>query len=213
MAHALDHLEHDQTITLAEVEDTMIFFGYAAWPWNQAYKEFLATAESKVGEHFLLPKLSPGLQKKYHDFKHHGGTLRELHSGRPADFFESEERQELCVALVEIQGELRHYAAQELIGISKDRYLLRVKEFSNVLADIKKTLDILRALAEKEQDHPTLAAEIRSRVRGFEEGLCLLGPELDYRAVCESEEFFHGRKQELNRMKGIHVPKIIDFYA
>ena len=66
MAHALNHLENDQTVTLEEVEATMIAFGYDLWPWNQAYKEFLATSESAVGEHFLLPKLSKSLQEKYY---------------------------------------------------------------------------------------------------------------------------------------------------
>ncbi len=212
MAHALSHLEKDQTVTLDEIEDTMIAFGYEVWPWNQAYKEFVAAAETQIGEHSLLPRLSLPLQKKYHDFKSFGGSLRDLHSGRPADYFSPEDRVELCEALVEMQIDLRQYAKQEVCGVSKQKYLKRVAEFTTLLQDIKKNLDSMRQLAGKEQDHPTLADEIRARVRGFEHGLCLLGPELEYHAVCNSLEFFHGRKQEMNRMKGINEPLQVDFY-
>ncbi len=212
MQHALAHLETDQTITLTEVEDTMIRFGYEVWPWNQAYREFLAVTETLMGEHFLLPKLSHELEHKYHSFKTYGGSLRDLHSGNPAEFFTGEERSQLCVALVEMQMELRNYTDHEIKGVSKVKYLRRVNEFKDVLDEIKTHLSHLMELAQKEQDHPTLADEIRAKVKGFEYGLCLLGPELDYEAVCQSAEFFKGRKHDLNRMQGIHAPVDVDFY-
>ena len=211
MKHALEHLEQDQTISLDQLEETMISFGYVAWPWNQAYKEFLAVAEGQVGEHFLLPKLSNGLQQKYGDFKAYGGTLRDLHSGRPAIFFTLEERNELCVALVEMQLELHGYVNREVTGMGREKYLRRVGEFKKLIASIKGELDDLREIASREEDHPSLAGEIRERVRGFEQGLCLLGPELQYEAVCQSKDFFAERKNHLNRMRGIHLPKILSF--
>ncbi|HLD61174.1 MAG TPA: hypothetical protein VJA27_03545, partial [Patescibacteria group bacterium] len=119
---------------------------------------------------------------------------------------------ELCVALVEMQRELRAYVNRELVGIEKVRYLRRVNEFQKVLEEIKATLNHLRELADKEQDHPNLANEIREKVRVFEHGLCLLGPELEYEAVCAAPEFFHGRKHELNRLRGIHRSVEVDFY-
>lgn len=212
MEHALSHLEGDQTITLSDIEDTMITFGYEAWPWNQAYREFLAVTETLMGEHFLLPKLSDTAKNKYFDFKRYGGTLRELHSGNPADFFTVDERNELCVALVEMQSALRTYTDHEVVGVSKVKYLRRVNEFKDLLNEIKIHLSHLKQLADKEQDHPTLADEIRSKVKSFEYGLCLLGPDLDYQAVCESVDFFHGRKQELSRLRGINLPLEINFY-
>lgn len=212
MGEALHRLENDPKATLDEVERAMIKFGYEVWPWNQAYKEFLAVAEDKVGEHFLLPKLSKELQSKYKDFKLYGGTLRDLHSGRPAVFFTSEERVELCGALVSYQQELRDYTSHELKGLEQDKYLERVNDFLDILEDIRNMLDNLRMLADREADHPMLAAEIRSQVTHFEHGLCLLGPELNYTAVCNSAEFFGERKHHLNRLKGIHEPKQVDFY-
>ncbi|KKP59579.1 MAG: hypothetical protein UR53_C0001G0079 [Candidatus Magasanikbacteria bacterium GW2011_GWC2_34_16] len=212
MKHALEHLEQDQTMTVEEIEDTMINFGYLVWPWNQAYKEFLALAENEIGEHSLLPRLSKSTQEKYQDFKTYGGTLRDLHSGRPADYFIPEERGELCSALVEMQKDLRDFVNRKVMGVEKDKYLERVASFAEMLAEIRGRLDDMRGLADKEQDHPNLAAEIRTRVRSFEFGLCLLGPELNYEAVCQSVDFFHGRKQDLNRMRGIHTAVDVDFY-
>lgn len=206
MEHALEHLKNDQSITMSEIEETMIVFGYEVWPWNQAYREFMTIAETEVGEHFLVPRLSPELQAKYHDFKKYGGTFRELHAGQPADFFDLEQRNELCQRLVEMQYDMRGYVDREIVSTGKKKYLERVNEFKKLLKDIKATLDHLRTLADTEQDHPTLADEIRARVEHFEHGLCLLAPALDYAAVCNSVEFFKGRRHELNRLRGIHIP-------
>ncbi len=213
MQHALEHLEHDETVTMPEIEDTMITFGYEIWPWNQAYREYLVLAEHSIGEHFLLPRLSPALQEKYLDFKEQGGSLRELHSGRPAQTFAAEERVQLCEALVEMQQDLHRYVRRELVGVGEKKYRERVASFRVVLEKIKIHLQGLRSLADLEQDHPTLAAEIRDKVRSFEYGLCLLGPELSYDAVCQSTDFFVERKKHLNRLRGIDVPVDVQFYS
>lgn len=213
LVESLAQVESEEGVTVEEVEDVMILFGYEVWPYLQAYREFLNSYEAKVGEHFLLPKLSESLQSRYHEFKLYGGNLRDLHSGRPADFFTHEERGELCVAFVELQHELRRYVDQQIITTERDRFLARVEEFAALLEDIRDRLEGLKDLAHGEADHPNLANEIRARVRGFEYGLCYLGPELDYAAVCETPEFFRGRKSELNRLRGIHEPLNVDFYA
>ncbi len=213
MRHALDHLEKDPTVSIESLEDTMVSFGYLAWPWIQAYQEFLALAEGEVGEHFLLPRLSPVLQEKYNEFKTYGGTLRELHSGRPADYFESEERVELCVALVEMQKDLHQFVDRKVMGMEKKKYLQRVEDFKKVLKEIREKLNEMVLLSEREQDHPNLANEIRARVRSFEHGLCYLAPNPDYEAVCQSVDFFKGRKIDLNHMRGAHLVPEIDFYS
>ncbi len=212
MKHALDHLEHDSSVTLHEIEKTMIVFGYEVWPWNEAYSEFLNIAEGKVGEHFLLPKFSKKMKEKYEDFMHSGGTWRDLHSGRAVAFFKTDERSELCAAFLEAGKELHAFVDREIVGLEKEKYLRQVNSFKNILGEIKKRLDDMRALADKEQDHPTLAGEIRERVKMFEHSLCLLAPALDYEAVCQSVDFFHGRKKDLNCMRGINVPTEVDFF-
>lgn len=213
MGHALGHLDHDPEVNLEDIEKTMISFGYEVWPWSQAYKEFYSNAEARVGEHFLIPKLPPDLQEKYQEFKAYGGTLKDLHAGHSAAFFNLEERGALCAALIQMSAELRAYVERQVASTERNRYLKRVYEFGTILDDIKKTMGRLNDLADKEQDHPNLAREIRERVKSFEYGLCYLGPELDYSAVCQAEEFFAGRKHELNRLKGIAVPLEIDFFA
>jgi hypothetical protein len=205
-------LEGDKGAGVTEVENAMINFGYEAWPWNQAYKEFLENAEQQVGEHFLLPHLSDEMREKYEEYRHYGMNLHDLHSGRPAEYFTSDERAILCVALVETQKQLRAYVDRDICGLSKKKYLARVKEFGKVLEQIKNKLDELKKLADKEEEHAVLAGEIRQRVRLFEHGLCLLGPDLDYDAVCCSIDFFHGRRIDLSRMRGINIPKQVDFY-
>jgi hypothetical protein len=213
MGKALDRLENDPAVTIEEIESTMIKFGYELWPYNQAFREYISFAEERMGEHFLVPTLSESLQQKYADFKKLNGTLSDLHSGKNAQFFTSEERVELCEKLVDLQRQIHEFAQQEIVGVERERYLKRVKEFGVVLAEIQKNLHELEKLAAREEDHPTLANEIRARVKGFEQGLCLLGPELSYEAVCSSVEFFKGRKQELNRLKGINLTTDIDFYS
>lgn len=213
LAQAIKRAESDPSLTVEHVEDMMIAVGYEVWPYARSYQDFLNLYEAKLGEHFFLPKLSPAVLSRYQEFKLYGGTLRDLHSGRPADFFSSEERGELCAALVDLQQDLRQYVDHQIITTERKIFMTRVQEFSVLLKDIKVRLIELKALAEIEQSHPALADQIRGQVRAFEFGLCNLGPELDYAAVCSAPEYFHGRGRELQRLRGIHLPLEIDFYA
>ncbi|MFA7654318.1 MAG: hypothetical protein WCX97_04800 [Candidatus Magasanikbacteria bacterium] len=212
MRHVLEHLEKDPTVTAVDVEKTMVVFGYEVWPWNEAFREFVSLAEGKVGEHFLLPRLSLRLQERFRDFKLYGGTWSDLHSGRPAEFFNNEDLSELCLALVDTQKDLRDYATREVMGLAREKYLERVTEFRMSLKKIRNKLDEMRQCADAEQDHPQLANEIRERVRVFEQGFCNLAPSCDYNGVCQSIEFFQGRKHDLNRLRGLHMPIEINFY-
>jgi hypothetical protein len=209
---SLERADINSEMNIEQLENEMIKIGYEIWPWNQAYKEFLMATEDRLGEHFLLPHLGDALKEKYAEFVHHGGDLRELHSGRPADFFTNEERLELCRNLVDMQVKLREYVDRDIVGLNKKKYLQRVEGFKKMLAEIKNNLENLRKLADGEEEHPSLAQEIAAKVREFEYGLCLLGPEINYEAVCKTEEFFRGRKTELNRFKGINIPMQIDWY-
>lgn len=207
MKNALEHFEMHPETTLNELERVMCAYGYELWPYNQAFKEELLAAEERVGERFLLPKLSADLKKKYADFKSAGGTIRALHSGAQAALFTPSERMELCEVLVALQHDLRSYAIQHVMGVGKKHYKTHVEHFRRRLEEMHKHIERLRHLADHEDDHPTLANEIRSQVRAFEQGLCLLGPELSYDAVCSSVDYFEGRRGQFKHFKYLYQPK------
>jgi predicted Zn-dependent peptidase len=206
MNHALLHLEKDSTLTVKEVEDTMIVFGYEVWPWLRAYREFFVMAETRIGEHFLISRLSRNGQRRYQEFLSYGGTLNDLRSGKGLDFFLDEDQQDFRKALIELRREIKDYTDRMIIGLEKDKYFRRVEEFSAVLTSLKSGLDQLNKLADEEQDHPAIADEIRSKVRSFEYGLCFLGPEQNLEIVNNLPEHFAGRRSELQRMRGINLP-------
>jgi hypothetical protein len=209
----LHTFKKNKTHSLAELEDTMITYGYKIWPYVQAYREFYQQANEQVGEHFLLPKLSDPLHQRYLEFKNLGGTLTDLQQGKRVRFFTPEERSELCMALIGMQSDLHLFVKQELSGVEKKVYLKRVKEFTQLLQTFKTHLEELKSLADSEKDHPSLANDMRAQIRGFEEGFCLLGPEPHFEAICQSVDYFKGRKEHLSRLKGIHLPLEVDFYA
>ena len=211
MKNELENLDKSKT-NLEDIENKMIRFGYDIWPWNQAYKYFLDIAGDQLGEHFLLPQMSPGLHEKYSKFKVYSGGLKDLHSGRAAMFFTPEERAELCEVLVNMQLQLKSYVTRDLVGVNKKKYFEKIDEYEKLLEKIKSNLNSLRAMVAKEEGGSVLANEINAKIRDFEHGLCLLGTELDYEAVCQAPDFFAGRKVELSRLRGIHIPMQIDFF-
>ncbi len=212
MKNELENLENNSSISLEQIEDKMTKFGYEIWPWNQAYKYFLAVAQAQLGDHFLLPQMSAGLREKYLDFKGYGGNLKDLQTGRPAAFFTPEERAELCGELVDMQAQLKDYVNRDLVGVNKKYYLNKIEEYQKLMEKITYNLESLRSLVTREEPGSVLTGEINSKIRDFEHSLCLLGTELDYEAVCQAPDFFAGRKIELSRLRGIHIPMQIDFF-
>ncbi len=208
----LDNFVDQPDINVKQVENQMIKFGYDVWPWNQAYKYFLDVARDQLGEHFLLPQMSAGLREKYLNFKGYGGGLKDLHTGRAATFFTPEERAELCGELVDMQLQLKEYVNRDLVGVNKKQYLTKIEEYEKLLNKIKLNLEALWNLVFKEEKGTVLFNEINSKIRDFEHSLCSLGTELDYEAVCQAPNFFAGRKVELSRLRGIHIPMQIDFF-
>lgn len=196
MQQAITQMKENYDLTIDELEDTIISFGKKIWPYRKAFEEFLDTHEAAVGEGFLVAGLSREMKQRYRDFKAYGGTLRDLHVGSPATFFSAEERGFLCEALVEMNLNIRRHTTQSVLSVERQKYENKVVEFQIILDDIEKRLDTLRLMAEGEQEHPELAAEIREQIKSFEFGLCLLGPAHQYEAVCNAEEHFVGRKKE-----------------
>jgi len=194
--HAREQMQNNHSLSVDDLEDTMIAFGKKIWPFRRAFDEFVDLHEGTLGEKFLLGKLSPDMKHRFKQFKEFGGSYRDLHTGAPATFFSPEERGILCQALIDVEQEIESYTRQAVTSTERRAYEDRVVEFSVILDDIEKRLDTLRLMAEDEQEHPDLAAEIRAQIRAFEQGLCLLAPRTDHAAVCRSVEHFEGRKVE-----------------
>lgn len=197
MKHALEHLQHDLSLSVEQVEDTMIVFGKLVWPYRKAFTEVMYAYEGRIGEQFLLSHLPKEVKKRYQEFVACGGSFRDLHSGAPAQFFSSEDRGALCEVLVNLQKDIRQHTAQAIHTTEQKTFTKKVKEFTDILEKIEGQLDALRTMADAEQEHPQLADEIRAHVRGFELGLCFLGPEISFDELCLLPEHFSGRKQEL----------------
>ena len=195
MRAAGGQMRHNMDLTADELEDTMIVFGKQIWSYTRAFNEFVEVAEGKLGEKFLLGKLTPAMKKRYKEFLHYGGTYRDLHSGSPATFFTSEERGRLCEALIETHREIVAHTRQLVASSERAQYEKRILEFERILDDMEHRLDTLRLMADNEQEHPELASEIREQIRAFEFGMCLLAPPVNYDAVCNAEEHFQGRKK------------------
>lgn len=203
----------ENSSSLEDLEKIMIKSGYQIWPWNQAFKEIIAVTEENVGEQFLLANVPADIQEKYLECRQLGMSLKDLHSGRMASFFDEEQRALLNGALVDMQIQLREFAVREAVGVKKDLYLKKVQEFKIILEEIEQNLNRLKDLADKEEDHIGLADEIRARVETFEHGLCLLAPNFSHEEIGQAHDFFIGRKKELNHLRGIHETIEIDFYS
>lgn len=205
MAHALDHFENDVTLSLDELEKTMVVFGKKVWPYRKALLEMIVMQEGQTGEKFLRAKLSRGMKQKFDAFLASGGSLRDLHTGHSINNFSSDEKQELCVALVELSSDIKNHIAQSVHSTRKKDFEKRVNDFTQILKDLETRLDSLRDMADSEQDHPQLAEEIRDQISGFEFGLCALGPEINYEAVCQAKEHFQGRKHYFKKVRVPHT--------
>lgn len=196
LRHALEQARHNYTLSVEELEEMVLAFGKKLWPYRKAFDEFYDMYEGELGESFLTARMSASLKKRYKEFLSHGGSFRDLHHGRPAQFFAVVERSELCTLLIGTREDVWKHTVQAVTSTQQRRYQDRIVEFHTILEDIDKRLDTLRAMAEDEQEHPELASEMREQIKGFEHGLCLLGPHTGHEAVCYSIPHFHGRKEE-----------------
>lgn len=196
MHKALEQLRHNTALDADELEETMVVFGKKIWPYRQAFLEFYRINEGMLGEKILLKKASPGVKKKYQEFKASGGNFRDLYHGRPALYFTPEERNELCVLLIETNEDIRRHTKQAVLSSQFVEYQKRIEEFKTILENIEGEIANLHKMADNEQEHPELADEIREHIKGFEHGISLLGPSLDYTAVCNASDHFATRKEQ-----------------
>ncbi|MFH1291939.1 MAG: hypothetical protein ABIH87_01960 [bacterium] len=205
----LQEFEQSGEVLIDELEKEMVKYGYHVWPYAQAHKEFLYKAQDKLADHFLLPYLSDGLQKKYLELRDYGESWDRVYNGQTIHHFDSGERVLLARAFIQARNKLKQYVEQEIKGTGRDKYLQRVGKYNQILGEMKNELDNLKELAEQEKDHPVLARELGAKIQDIEHSLCLLGRELQHHELFNAREHFIGRKEELSRLRGIHEPLIL----
>jgi len=198
--------------TAKRLKKELIKLNYELWPYRRAWQEYLAGAEEEMVSHFLFPGLSPELSSRCQKYHECGVGFFDFYSGRVADYFSTEERNEITALLSSVKSRAAAYAKQRVLTTGKKDYLRRVKDYEHILKKLKKEIDRLKKIAVEENDHPIIANEINTKVEAFEEGLALLGPEINHREVFNAVEFFAERKNHLNSTRGIHTSQVFDFY-
>jgi hypothetical protein len=201
MADALEQIENNMSLSQEEIESTMIDFGKKTWAYRKAFHEFVDIYEGKIGEKILLSKMPRSFKLKYKEFKEEGYNFKDLYSGKEIKYFDLEVRTKLAQVLSELRAEVKDHVRQLVLSSEKDRYLEKISEFKDVLAQVEEHLEELKDLAENEQEHPEIVTEIKEQIKAFEHSLSGLGPPLDHEAVERSAEFFEGRKQVKQNFK------------
>jgi len=191
MRHALEHVKHDAYITHEEFETTLIVFGRKLWPYQLAFLEFVAETEKRRADEFFASHVRafPVLEGWFLEWKRGGGHAAQLFGGSWAHVghLKPEERAALCEVLVETQRDVRNATAATVSGPEKESYQKRILECTVLAEAIEERLENLRRLADDEQEHPLLAAELRQSVRDFERGMAFLKKHTTFEHVCHTE--------------------------
>lgn len=212
MRVARDEMASNGGASMEMVENMMIKFGYELWPWREAHREFLSSAEERLGEHFFLSRLPAELNVSFTKYRDYGLDWRDVYSGRAINYFADVDRPILTRVLVETKNDLSKFTGQEVASVNKSKYLSRVGELKKILEKIKNIIGRLKSSADKEEYHPTLADEMRARARHLELGLAELAPSPSLEEAMLAQEFFDERKIHLNMLRGIDKPVQVDFY-
>lgn len=198
--------------TAKRLRKALVKLNYELWPYRRAWQEYLVGVEEKLVSHFLFPGLSPELSSRCQKYYECGVKFFDFYSGRVADYFSSEDRREIAGVLSVVKSNVVAYARQQIVTTGKKDYLRRVKDYEHILKKLKKEVDHLKKIAVQENDHPIIAQEINTKVEAFEDGLAMLGPEVNHKEIFNATEFFAERKNHLNSTRGIHTSQVFDFY-
>lgn len=185
-------------LSLPELEEQIILHGKKLWPYRQSFDEFYHVHENSLGEKFLLGVLPMSLKKHYLEFKEYGGGWKELYDHSAAGFFDTDERELLYISIMRIKEDLRRHTIQAVVTNDRPHYEKKINWFTDKLTEIENVLQNLRHMADSEKKHPSLASEIREQIKAFEQGLCLLAPAHSYNEICVAEEYFLGRRKDMD---------------
>ncbi|MFB6181279.1 MAG: hypothetical protein ABEJ24_00050 [Candidatus Magasanikbacteria bacterium] len=194
MEQALGQVENNMSLEKEDVEEVIVKFGKAIWPYRRAFHEFVDLYEGKIGEKIFLTKMPKKFEQEYEKFKEEGYTFRDLYSGKEAKYFDIEYRVQLHEALMETRKDVKKHARQLVTSSEKEKYKEKIEEHKKILSEIQDKIDQLNDLAENEYEHPELVGEIKQQIKTFEHSLAGMGPSIDHEEIMNAPEFFEGRK-------------------
>ncbi len=198
---ALDHLKNDADTQREHVHQTLLIFGKKLWPYRRAFDDVLEQVEKRRSDEFFTAHVGqhPELSLWFKELQSTGVSAHEFFMGQHSHVggLQPEQRAALCEAIVQTKRDIRGAAAVAVAGPEKEKYQKKVIEYQLLIESIDGQLQRLRALADDEQQHPQLAAELRAKIEHFEMGLAHLAPHTDYGDVCDEYERVHGRAAEL----------------
>lgn len=205
--------EKDEEMLKTQAENQLIKLGYELWPYKKAFSDFVKLAEEEVADHFLLPLLPEDTVLAYEKYREFGMKFSDLYSGAATDYFPSDEHMDLMRAVSVVKEKIDKYAYRQITSLAENVYHKKVKEYSHFISKVKKELEHLKDMSEKEKDFPVLSGEIKEKVRIFEESICGMGSDINLTDVFNLKEFFTERKKHLLKMQGFTESVEIDFYS
>lgn len=190
-------LRDDHTVTLEEVEQSMINHGKKLWPYIKAFEDMVYTHEKKMGSKWIAQKASPSVRKKYALFCEIGGDYHTICHGAVMDDFDHDERQELAHLLVDLKQDIRAYAVQSVLTEGKSAYHQKVEEYATMIEEINESIETLRKMAHEHREiDADFAEDILGKIKAIEQSISFLGPSIDMHEIRGLHEYYQGRLQE-----------------
>ncbi|MFA7245024.1 MAG: hypothetical protein WC070_02470 [Candidatus Magasanikbacteria bacterium] len=198
MREKIEEILADNTVTLEELEDFMIFFGKKIWPYFQAFEEIYNIYHERLSEKIFLQRASKNIVKKVDLIKNTGVKFLDLVSGKVHHFFEHNERNErmeIMTLLVDLKQDIRKHATQAIMTHEKKSYEQKISKYSKMVADINVVIEDLHKFANEESEN-FFAEDIRDKVRSIEYSFAFLGPKINYHEILDLLDYYKGKKEE-----------------
>lgn len=203
----MDKALADNELSIEELEEVFVQVGKLTWPYRKAFAEVQAIHRDNVGEKLFLSKISGRMKRRYEEFLTQGGSFVDLYTGKHMPFFSLEERPALSRAMIDAHDALSQYVCQQIKGLEQERFARKVQNYEQKLHELEHELAELQDMIRDEDHHDHLTSHVTSRIRGFEHGLCHLGPEISIDDMLRLREDIRGRNHELG-VRGYDILRI-----
>ncbi|MDP3244652.1 MAG: hypothetical protein Q8M83_03265 [bacterium] len=184
----------NQQVGQTEIEEKIVEFGKEIWPYRLAFEKIHNRYGHGKEEEMALAALPPEMQNKFQAFVKDGGCLEDFRKGTVLEqTFTPEEKFILGQTVINI----RHRVNVELKTACQKE---KATEFNELLEENKKTLvrlndkiNILKGLAGQS---PKWEAEIKERVRAFEESFSFIEKSYGEEDIDNAVDYYRGVIEE-----------------